>query len=128
MKALGIIMLLGLFPLRFAWEAWPGLAICIVFYIFSISAILLCRYFWALPGVVCNGLATLSNGGTMPVYGYNIQDHGVHVQGTADMNLQFLCDIFWGNSLGDILLTIGLIWVLGRAFLKYRQRKTVIAV
>ena len=46
----------------------------------------------------------------MPVFGMEvIGDDGRHIAGTVDTSLQFLCDRFWGASIGDFLITGGLL-------------------
>jgi hypothetical protein len=44
----------------------------------------------------------------MPVYGVNKMSDSIHVVGTPDAALQFLCDGPWG-SIGDLLLLLGMI-------------------
>jgi hypothetical protein len=72
-----------------------------------------------VPGILCNALATLTNGGKMPVYGQENVTGYAWVKGTQDSHLQFLCDQFYSYSIGDFLIFAGLASIfVYRVFLK----------
>jgi hypothetical protein len=106
MKVIGLGVLFLALAVRLAWwEYWPLLLPCCLFWFTIVTAMVLIKNWFYLPGILCNAVATIANDGVMPVYGTEVTSVGIHVQGTPDMNLQFLCDRFFGGtSLGDFLV------------------------
>ncbi len=74
---------------------------------------ILIRQYWWLPGLGCNAAATIANGGFMPVFDMEATG-GMHIQGTPDAALQFLCDQYWGASIGDFFLIVAFIFYSGQ--------------
>lgn len=107
MKLVAFLLMLIALGTRVAWDS-PSLLICLTFWATLILSLALYANYLVLPGAICNAAAMLANGGAMPVYGYEIVPHGVHVPGETHHQLQILCDRFWGFSIGDFLLFGGI--------------------
>jgi hypothetical protein len=110
--------------LRIAWGFNPGLMACFVFWFFELHPRCVTshsgRYRIAFGlsylGAWCNGLATLANGGRMPVLDYTGTGTGIHVAMTEASRLPLLCDIlpmgFATGSIGDVFIIGGLLVAL----------------
>lgn len=105
---LGIALFLTSLGLRILWSCDPGLFVCCAFWVTIATANVVTRQWWLLPGLLSNGTVTIANGGVMPVFGSEKVTGPIHVQGTPEAALQFLCDQFYGFSVGDVLLLAGL--------------------
>lgn len=94
----------------FVWTE-PSLAVAILFWGVFLVSIIGVRNLYLLPGIGCNAVATLANGGAMPVFGVEAESlTGIHIPGGSDTQLAFLCDIFWGASIGDFLILCALVF------------------
>jgi hypothetical protein len=119
--------------MRFAWYAWPSLALGAIFW----GAVLFVIVGWskflhkrAIPrhcigiagiGAVLNAVVVLANGGYMPVHGMSTDVEGGIWRSTEHGgNLLFLADrMSWGGaSPGDFFLAVGIIVGLSLAIFK----------
>lgn len=87
---------------------------CAIFWITVIIAMMIFGNHWMVPGMLCNAAAILANKGTMPVFtaSEEVQFTGIHVRGRPEHRLQWLCDRSTGISIGDVLLTGGLVFII----------------
>lgn len=124
MKAIVIIgLILTALASRIVWSYGTGLFPCCLFWATMLAFNLIFRQFFMLPGFLCNAAATIANGGFMPS-NTDLVHTGLYVALSPDSNLPFLCDIFWGCSLGDFLLFAGLGFTLFFSALKTTQNRT----
>jgi hypothetical protein len=118
--------------LRALWQYYPEVWACALFWAFSLAdeplrwrflgvRRRLC-YSMATMGAIGNAVATLANGGVMPVAGLKEQ-RSLWVPLTSDHRFQWLCDVHPGGfSLGDYFILSALallliIWLAERASL-----------
>jgi hypothetical protein len=117
---IALALLLISIAFRSSMELWPEFLFCFGFWAAALVSNVLLYNFLLLPGMSCNAIAMLTNGGVMPVYGQEISAPGVHVQGTAEASLPFLCDWLPGGfSPGDVLILLALIWMIARYFVRH---------
>lgn len=118
MKAIGLFLLIAAIVLKGIWDWYPGMTFCLLFWATSLwSSILIGPKQWfCIPGTICNAAATISNGGYMPTMDDGAPYTGIYVPLTPDSALPWLCDRFYGGSVGDILLLFGLLILFGLFF------------
>ena len=108
---------LGVVGLRVAWQIWPGLLTCSVFWgaclvsdAFSLSALsggMLLSKILTTSGAGLNAVVTLANRGYMPVIGGSHFSLWVTAK-AGEHRLLWLADRFWGFSIGDFAILSGL--------------------
>lgn len=71
---------------------------------------------WLLAaGALCNLVAVVANGGYMPVLDYDPSGAPTWwVPLTAESRLPWLCDIYWGSSIGDGFIAASVLAAVGR--------------
>ena len=102
---------------RIIWQMYPNLWCCIGFW---------CLVLWlnrperkslqTIPvfvGALCNAVATIANGGKMPVLGKYGSPVSVWRAARLGDHVLILCDRFAGFSIGDVLIGIAFIFVIG---------------
>ena len=110
---------------RAVWQSWPGVELCALFWLISLadeplrwrfigSKRRIC-YGLAFLGALCNAVATLANGGYMPVLNMK-EPSSVWVPMTEASRVAWLCDIypigFVTGSLGDLFIVAALLGLL----------------
>lgn len=112
-----VVLFFTLFPfllgLRGLWQATPNIWTCALFWICAFAdepirwrllhGRRLLLYRAGLFGSALNALATLANGGFMPVEG-KTDFTSLWAPMTADCKLYWLCDVFGGASIGDFFI------------------------
>ena len=102
-------------PARIIWQIYPNLWCCCGFW-----AVVLwlnrprkgnSQTFLVFVGAACNAVATIANGGKMPVLGKYGSPVSVWRAARPGDHVLILCDRFGGFSIGDVL--IGASFVLG---------------
>lgn len=125
-------MLFMLIGVRGLWQADPGnMFLCSFFWVIALSDD---PFWWWLMGprrrlcyglsfigALGNAIATLSNGGYMPVLGKE-EATSIWVPLTESSNVVWLCDIYGGWSLGDFFILAGILGLI----LNYILSKTKI--
>lgn len=108
---------------RVLWQNYPGIWPCLLFWIIALADEPLrwgelggrrkfC-YVLAVVGAISNALATLANGGHMPVSGdHKFTPGSLWIPMTESSRLPFLCDIFAGFSIGDFFIIGSLLLLL----------------
>lgn len=107
--------------LRAIWQSYPGIFPCLLFwgyhkfgdpiFIRGLSLRRRVLHLFAFIGATLNAIATLANGGYMPVLGKVAEGRevSVWVPLTSASHLPALCDIYrGGTSLGDLLIFFAL--------------------
>lgn len=98
---------------RIIWQIYPTLWCCIGFWVvvfwLSRPKRIGLRALLVLLGESCNALATISNGGKMPVLGRYGSFVSVWRAAAPGDHFLILCDRFSGFSIGDILLAASLL-------------------
>lgn len=100
---------------RWYWQTHVGIWPCVLFWIIALADDPLriremggrrkLFYGMAFLGGIGNAIATLSNGGTMPVSGdHKFSPDSVWVPMTESSHCQWLCDIYSGCSIGDFFI------------------------
>jgi hypothetical protein len=108
---LGIIFLGVSLAIRVNFE--PNVFSCVIFWSLNLGSQLLWGNYFLAPGIICNALAMIMNGGYMPVFGQDLNGiHGDYIAGNDQTALPLLCDRFNGASVGDILLGLGVLYWL----------------
>lgn len=69
--------------------------------------------FLVFVGAACNAVATIANGGRMPVLGKHGSPVSVWRAARPGDHVLILCDRFSGFSLGDVLIGAGLVLLIG---------------
>ena len=119
---------------RIIWQMYPNLLCCIGFWV---VVLWLNRpkkespqTFLAFVGAACNAVATITNGGKMPVLGKFGSPVSVWREARPGDHLLILCDRFGGFSIGDLLIggwfviAIGLwLWQLGASRILAREKQ-----
>lgn len=116
---------------RVVWQSYPGIVPCVIFWILALADDPLRwnlmggrrkRLFqMAFLGGLGNAIATISNGGRMPVENLTKPVEGsLWIPMLPTHNFQWLCDIHGGASIGDFLIITAVIgmfvnWLLERA-------------
>lgn len=121
MKLVAIFLILIAVAIRIPMDYWPSVYSAGVFWVCIIFGQVIFGNYLLVPGMTCNAAAMLANDGFMPVYGSDVPNPGIHIVGTSDAALQFLCDRFAGFSVGDFLLTVAFLWMATNTF---RRPKT----
>lgn len=117
-----VILVLTSFPFllaaRIAWQVDPGIWWCLLFWTMALAdepirwAEMRRRrrvlYGLATLGAIGNAVATIANGGYMPVLGKS-EATSVWVPLTEASRMQWLCDIYGGASLGDFFIAAALL-------------------
>jgi len=111
-------------PARIIWQIYPNLSCCIGFW----AVVLWLNRprkkspytFLAFAGAACNAVATIANGGKMPVLGKYGSPVSVWRAARHGDHLLILCDRFGGFSIGDVL--IGGSFILGIGLWLWRLR------
>lgn len=119
--------LLGALALRYIWWTQPSLVWCVLFWIFLFVAFGLGRNIFVMPGAASNAAATIANGGYMPS-SLSVPHEGIYIQLTEHSALPLLCDIFWGSSVGDGLIILGVIIFIAAELRRLNARKHNISV
>lgn len=112
---------------RWYWQTHVSLWPCILFWVIALADDPLRWmdmgsrrkkfYGMAFVGAFSNAIATIANGGTMPVLG-KIDVTSVWVPLTEATSVPYLCDIFWGASIGDFFILGGLLCLFGNWILE----------
>jgi hypothetical protein len=108
MWALGYAAAFAALGIRLATADYAMWCTCAVFWVLFVFFDVATGWWLMIPGVLCNAIAMLSNGGRMPVFGsfHEGTVTGWHVAASVDTKLSFLCDydfLYWA-SVGDILM------------------------
>ena len=106
---------------RVYWQYNPGLWPCLLFWALSLAddplrwSEMRSRrrriYGIAFIGALGNAIATISNGGYMPVMGLD-KVHSLWIPLTDASRLAWLCDVHSGSSKGDMLIGFALLGLL----------------
>lgn len=114
---------------RLLWHADPGVFRCLLFWAAAAAFQVVCLIRTSrvgcgigLAGILANAIATMSNGGFMPVLGETTRE-SVWVPLTAAHRLPWLCDVFWGWSVGDLLLITGMVVAIVSGVLSISKEK-----
>jgi hypothetical protein len=121
---------------RIIWQMYPNLWCCIGFWTVVLWSNRPAKKspdtFLVFVGSACNAVATIANGGRMPVLGKYGSPVSVWRAARPGDHLLILCDRFGGFSIGDMLigawfiLAVGLwLWKLrrGRVFSDEKQHR-----
>ncbi len=115
----GVVMLeaLGVIGLRMLWQIWPGLLTCSVFWgacltsdaikLPTLTGALLISKILTTSGAGLNAVVTLANRGYMPVIGGSRFSLWVAAS-PGEHRLLWLADRFWGFSVGDFAIVLGM--------------------
>lgn len=119
----GLLVLLSTIPIRLLDMLYPSIVLSALFIGTGLAANILLRLWEFIPGLICNGIAVLSNNGFMPDFSPDyLGNHAdaLHIDGTSATHFPFLCDGFLGTacSLGDFLLWIGCAVLIARIWWK----------
>jgi hypothetical protein len=104
-------------PARIIWQIYPNLWCCIGFW-----AVVLwlnrpskrrAQTFLLFIGAGCNAIATIANGGKMPVLGKYGSPVSVWRAARPGDHVLILCDRFGGFSMGDVLIAASFILGIG---------------
>jgi hypothetical protein len=115
-------------PARVIWQIYPNLWCCIGFW-----AVVLWlnrpqkkspHTFLVFIGAVCNAVATVVNGGKMPVLGKYGSPVSVWRVARPGDHVLILCDRFGGFSIGDVLIGGSLVLGIGLWLWKLRIVKS----
>ncbi len=102
---------------RIVWQMYPNLWCCIGFWTVVLwlnrPAKKSPYTFLLFFGSACNALATIANGGRMPVLGRSGSPVSVWRAARPGDHVLILCDRFGGFSIGDVLIGGSLILAIG---------------
>jgi len=116
-------------PARIIWHIYPNLLCCIGFW-----AVVLWlnrprkkspMTFFVFLGAACNAVATITNGGKMPVLGKYGSPVSVWRAARTGDHVLILCDRFGGFSIGDVLIGGGFILGIGLWSWKLKTRRVL---
>lgn len=112
---------------RWFWQTHAGIWPCLLFWVIALADEPIrwpeihgrrrLLYGLALLGSAGNALATVANGGFMPVAG-KTDFTSVWAPLTDAARLRWLCDIYWGSSLGDMFILAGMLGLLANWLLE----------
>ena len=104
-------------PVRIIWQMYPNLLCCIAFWA---VVLWLNRPMKKSPksllvflGAACNAVATIANGGRMPVLGKYGSPVSVWRAARPGDHFLILCDRFGGFSIGDVLIGVWFVLAIG---------------
>lgn len=102
---------------RIIWQISPNLWCCIGFWVVVLWLNKPAKNspytFLVFVGAACNAVATIANGGKMPVLGRHGSLVSVWRAARPGDHLLILCDRFGGFSIGDVLIGGGLTLAIG---------------
>jgi hypothetical protein len=104
-------------PARIIWQIFPNLWCCVGFW----AVVLWLNRpkkkspytFPVFVGAACNAVATIANGGKMPVLGEYGSPVSVWRAARPGDHVLILCDRFGGFSIGDVLIGGAFIFAIG---------------
>ena len=114
---------------RIIWQMYPNLWCCIGFWTVVLwlnrPAKKSPDTFLVFVGAACNAVATIFNGGRMPVLGRHGSPVSVWRAARPGDHVLILCDRFNGFSLGDVLIGAGLVLMIGSWLWKWGRSRTL---
>jgi len=110
---------------RIIWQIYPNLLCCIGFWalVLWLDRPKSRRALLSFAGAACNAVATIANGGKMPVLGKYGSPVSVWRAARPGDHVLILCDRFAGFSIGDILIGAWLILEIVLWLWKFRTTR-----